>query len=87
MEISDNQILFISSVLCLLLTLISFKFDKQIGILNLVVILIYYALLYYNLFFRGNGGSGFLWWFYLIILTAIQMLIIEIYIGLKFFKK
>jgi hypothetical protein len=87
MEISDNQILYISSVVCLVLILLSFKFNKQIGVINLIVFLFYNALLYYNLIYKSDGGSGFLWWFYLIILTVVQILILCIYIGIKYFKK
>lgn len=87
MGISDNQILYISSVLCLILILISFKFSRQVGIINLVVFSLYNAILYYNLIYKSDGGSGFLWWFYLVILTVIQILILGIYIGIKYFKK
>jgi len=87
MEISDNQILYISSAVCLILILLSFKFSKQVGVINLVVFILYNAILYYNLTYKSEGGSGFLWWFYLIILTIAQILILGIYIGIKYFKK
>ena len=87
MEISDNQILYISSVVCLILVFLSFKFSKQVGVINLVVYLLYSAILYYNIIYKSDGGSGFLWWFYLIILTVVQILILGIYIGIKYFKK
>lgn len=87
MEISDNQILYISSVLCLILILVSFKFSRQVGVINLVLFSLYNTILYYNLIYKSDGGSGFLWWFYLVILTVIQILILGIYIGIKYFKK
>jgi hypothetical protein len=87
MEMSDNQILYISSVVCLFLVLLSFRFSKQVGIINLVVFLLYNAILYHNLIYKSDGGSGFLWWLYLIILTIVQILILVIYIGIKYFKK
>lgn len=87
MEISDNQILYISSVICLILILLTFKFSKQVVLINLVVFILYNAILYYNLIYKSEGGSGFVWWFYLIILTVAQILILGIYIGIKYFKK
>ena len=87
MEISDNQILYISSVVCLILLLLSFKFSRQFGVINFVVFILYNAILYFNLIYKSEGGSGFLWWFYLIILTVVQILILGIYIGIKYFKK
>ena len=87
MEISDSQILYISSVICLILILLTFKFSKQVVLINLVVFILYNAILYYNLIYKSEGGSGFVWWFYLIILTVAQILILGIYIGKKYFKK
>lgn len=84
---SDNQMLYISSVVCFVLILVSFRYGKQFAAVNLVVFCIYNLFLYYNLFFKGDGGSGFLWWFYLIILTVLQLLIVGIYLGIKFFKQ
>jgi hypothetical protein len=87
MEISDNQLLYISSLVCLALALFFFKDNKQAGVINLVVLFLYSGILYYNLIYNSDGGSGFLWWFYLVILTILHVLIIGIYIVIKYFKK
>ncbi len=87
MEMNDNQFLYISTILCLILILLSFKFSKQAGFLNLVIFSFYTILLYYNLLYKGDGGSSLLWWFYLIILTLLQSLILGIYISIRYFKK
>jgi len=84
---SDNQILYISSVLCFLLVLLSFKYNRQFAMINGVVFIVYNALLYYCLFYKGQGGSSFLWWFYLLIATILQILIVGYFLVVNFFKK
>lgn len=84
---SDNQILYISSILCFLLIFISFKYNKQFAFTNAIMFVLYSVIFYYCLFNNGQGGSSFLWWFYLIIATSLQILIVVIYLGIKFFKK
>lgn len=84
---SDNELLYSSSVICLMLIIVSFRFNRQFGIINIIFFCLYNLLLYYNLFYKNDGGSGFSWWFYLIILTVIQILVIIIYLGIKLFTK
>jgi len=84
---SDNQILYISSIICFLLIIVSFRFNRPFGMINLIGYILYNLFLYCNFFYENEGGSGFLWWFYLIILTALQIVVLGIYIGIKFFKR
>ena len=84
---SDDQILYGGSLLCLILVLISFKFSRYFAIINLIVLLSYSTIMYYGLFYKSEEGGALVWWFYLVSLTAIQIVIIGIYLVIKIFKK
>lgn len=84
---NDNQMLYISSTLCFILILISFRYGSWFAIINLTVFCTYSLFFYYNLYFNNSGGSGFLWWFYLAITTCLELLIVGIYLGIKLLKK
>lgn len=78
---SENQILYISSVICLILILLSFKSSKRFAAINLIVFCLYTFRLYYYMF-KIDGAA----WFYAIFFTVLQILIAGIYLGIKFFK-
>lgn len=84
---SDNQILYVSAVLCFTLILLSFKFGKYFAIINFIIFFIYSIAMYYGLFYRGEEGATLAWWFYLIGLNVLQILIVAIYLSVKFFKR
>jgi hypothetical protein len=84
---SDNQVLYIASIICFLFILVSFKFSKQFAIVNLILFFLYSTILYYNLVYNSAYGSGLVWWSYAILLTVLQILIVGIYLGIKFFSK
>jgi hypothetical protein len=83
---TDNQLLFSSSLLCLILIIISFKFNKLFGIISLIIFVIYSSYLYYSLIYKSQYGSALVWWFYLLIITAIQIIISGTYIIIKLIK-
>ena len=84
---SDDQILYGSSILCLILVFISFKFSRFFAVTNLIVLLGYSAIMYYGLFYKSESGAALGWWFYLVSLTAIQIVVIGIYLLLQINKK
>jgi hypothetical protein len=84
---TDNLLLFSSSIFCLLLILISFIYNKRFAKINIVIFFIYTLGLYSKMYFYGKEGSAFLWWFYLIVLTVLQLVIIGIYLLIKIIKQ
>lgn len=84
---TDNQILYTATIICFILILLSFKFNKQFGIINLIVFLLYSIRMYYGLFYQSKYGTALTWWFYLVILTGLQFLIVGIYLIVKLIRK
>lgn len=84
---SDNIILYVFSIICLIIIIKLFRLNRIFGIVNALIFCLYNSVLYYNLFYKGQGGSGFIWWFYLIILTLVQIIILGIYLAIKYFNK
>lgn len=82
---SDEQILYISSMICFIAILTSFKYGKLFAVINLLLFCTYSIVLYYNLFFNSGGGSSLLWLFYLSLFTLLQIVIVSTYIGIKLF--
>ncbi|RLJ32209.1 hypothetical protein CLU97_1657 [Chryseobacterium sp. 7] len=84
---SDNQLLYTASIVCLLLIIVSFKHNKKFGIVNMILFCMYNSVLYYHFIFDSSGGAGLVWWFFLLVLSAFQMLIVLIYLGVRAFQK
>lgn len=84
---TDNQVLYISTIICFVLIMASFKYKKQFARINMVLFLLYNVILYSSLFFGGDYGSSFLWWFYLMIITALQILILSTCIAVELAKR
>lgn len=87
MIMSDNQLLYLSSFLCIILIFISYKYNKQFAIISLIVFVLYSIYLYYGLKFKSEYGSALLWLFYLQLMTIIQIVISAIYIIVKLIRK
>jgi len=84
---NDNNILYSCSILLFFVILICFKVNKNIAYLNLVIFLLYSSFLYYGFFFKSTDGTALAWWFYLAIITALQLIAVVIYLGIKYFKR
>jgi hypothetical protein len=67
---SDNQLLQLSAILCIISILFSYRFNKLFAIINLVIYCLFSAFFYYKLFYFGQGGGSLLWWFYLVVLST-----------------
>jgi hypothetical protein len=83
---SDNQLLQLSAILCIISSLFSYRFNKLFAIINLVIYCLFSAFFYYKLFYFGQGGGSLLWWFYLVVLSTLQFLINIIFIVMKTLK-
>ena len=75
MDMSDNLLLYISSISCVLLTIYQLcGRHKRTGALSAIVLLAYSLPLYYLFFFHSDYGAGFTWWFYLLALNFLYIL-------------
>ena len=86
-KMSDTQILYVSSIICFILIICSFKFSKLFATVNLIMFCLYSVYLYYNLFYNSSDGASLAWWFYAIFFTVLQILIVGTYLGIKIFSK
>lgn len=77
---SDNQVLFSCTIICIALITFSFRFSKRFALANTILFTAHSSLFYYNLFYNGQYGSSFTWWFYAVISTSLQITAISIYI-------
>jgi len=84
---SEEQFLYMSSAVCFIMILLSFRYRKQFAIINLVLFFIYSPLLYYNLFFNSAYGASLVWWSYLLFFTLLQVLVVCIYLGIRFWQR
>ncbi len=84
---NDNQFMYISSLVCLLLIFYSFRYNKVFAIFNIFIFLAYNSYLYFGFVYRSLQGAGLVWWFFILTLTLIQILVVGIYVGIKFLKK
>ncbi len=84
---SDNLLLYLSSIICILLTIYQiFNRQKKAGVLSAIVLLGYSLPLYYLIFFRSEYGAGLTWWFYLLVLNLIYILSTAIHLIFKYIK-
>lgn len=84
---SENQAMYLGSFFCLVLILFAFRVNKSFAIINSVIFLLFSLLFYYGMFFNGKDEMSLGWLILLIGATLLQILIIGIYLGIKFFKK
>ncbi len=85
---SDNALLYISSIICVLLTVCQIcGHQKRTTILSAIVLLGYSLPLYYFFFFRSEYGAAFTYWFYLLVLNLIYILSTVAHIIFKYIKR
>ena len=84
---NENNILYGSSILLLLLILATFKFNKSFILLHLIIYLLYSVYFYYGLFFKIHAGTALAYWFYLIIITGLHLLFMVGYLIIKLNNK
>jgi hypothetical protein len=84
---NDILIVYFGWALCLVFILWLFKFNKQLAVINLTLFFIYNSVLYYNLLYNSAGGTALVWWFYLLVFTAVHILVISVYLAVKYFTK
>ena len=84
---SDNLLLYLSSIICILLTFYQiFNRQKKVGILSAIVLLGYSLPLYYLFFFHSEYGAGLTYWFYLLVFNLIYILSTAIHLIFKYIK-
>lgn len=83
----EDRLLYISSIICALLTLYQmFSRQKGTGVLSAIVLSGYSLPLYYLLFFRSENGAGLTWWFCLLVLNLMYTLSTAAHIIFKYIK-
>lgn len=76
---SDNYILFLASIVCLLAIWLVFRLNKNVGVLNLILFSVYSAYGYYYLLFVNTQGAALAYWFYLMMLTILHTVSLLLY--------
>lgn len=76
---SDNYILFLASIVCLLALWLVLKQNKIVAIINLIAFSIYTAYGYYMLFEPNLGEAALARWFYLMMLTILHTVCLLLY--------
>lgn len=73
----DNIIVFATSLICIFLVFIKYRYISQRGgLIDAIVFAVYSAPLYFWMFTAKHGEDAFVAWGYLIILSAAQAIII-----------
>ncbi len=83
---TEYQIAYAGSLVCFLLIIYLFQYNRKYALIHLISFGVYSIFLYYGLEYKSEGGSGLVWWFYLIVLTSIQTIILATHIIIKLFK-
>ena len=83
----EDRLLYISSIICALLTLYQiFSRQKGTGVLSAIVLSGYSPPLYYLFFFRSEHGAGLTWSFCLLALNLMYILSTVAHIIFKYIK-
>lgn len=77
---SENTVLYLTSLLLLALIIFSAKYKKSFFIVNLILFLVYTLPMYYGLFFDVGNGSALVYWAYLLFLTLLHIIITTYYL-------
>ena len=83
---SENQIAYILSSICLILIILSYKTNKKFTVINLILFLIYNAF-FYNILFNSTGGVGLYGIVGLLLFLPIHILILIIFLIKNLVKK
>lgn len=83
---NENQILYVGTFMCIVLIIFFFKYKKQFAIINAIVFGTYSLILYYGLFFKGEEGKSLGWFILLVISTATQLLVLNVYLIVIFYR-
>jgi hypothetical protein len=84
---SENQVMYFGTFFCLILIIYSYKVDKSLLIKNCIIWIIYNAILYYGLLFKGEYGMSLGWFILIILSTILQVLIVSIFLVVKYLKR
>lgn len=76
---SDNYILFLASIVCLLAIWLVFRLNKTSSVLNLALFSMYSAYGYYFLLWANTDGTALAYWFYLMMLTILHTVTLLLY--------
>jgi hypothetical protein len=83
---TEEQILYLLSFIAALYFLLSFKYYKNWGKLNLVIFIIYTSYFYYGLFFQRTEGRALGWVISVYIVTGLHVTFSAIYTIATLFK-
>ena len=83
---SENQVAYILSIICLIFITLSYKINKRFAIINLILFLTYNVYFYYGLF-NWTQGSSLYAILGLFLFLPIHILILIIFLIKKLVKK
>lgn len=81
---SDIPMLIISSALCLLVILLTFKVNTRVALVHAIIFSGYSTYFYHGLFYDSRGGSGLVWLFYIMVFTLLHFLLLGMYLIVKY---
>ena len=85
-EMTENQVVYLGSSLCLLLIFMTFKVNVKFALINLISFIFFSSIFYYGLFYDKEGSSlGSL--ILLMLTTAIQIIVIIMFFLINYFRK
>jgi hypothetical protein len=76
---NDNQLLYLASIVCFFLIILTFRHSRKFGGVNMLLFCLYNSILYYHLIYDSSGGAGLVWWFCLLVVSGCHMLALLIY--------
>ena len=83
---TEEQILYLLSLIAALYYLLSFKYYKSWGKLNLLIFLVYTSYFYYGLFFQSTEGRALGWVILIYMFTGLHLIFSVIYSIVIFLK-
>lgn len=83
----DDQILYTALIVCFLLIVVSFKYNRKFGMVNMILFCLWGSVLYYHLLFDSSGGAGLVWWFFMLVFCGVQMLVLLLYFIIRTIRK
>ncbi|HYG14817.1 MAG TPA: hypothetical protein VEC12_03620 [Bacteroidia bacterium] len=80
---TDIYLLYTSSVITFLVTLLLYRYNKKAFWVVLPVFIIYTTYFYYGLFYKGQYGSSLVWLVYLLVINSVHVLAVLGYVVFK----
>lgn len=86
-QLTEEQTIYLLSFITALYFLLSFKYYKNWGKLNLLIFILYTSYFYYGLLFKSTEGIALGWLAFIYIVTGLHLIYIAIYTVAAFIYK